>query len=271
MTQPFSVVMPVYKGDNPEHFRKAMDSVLTQTLLPAEIMLVVDGPIAGGLKEFVSHYVNHPLVNILTLPENIGPGAARHFAILATNCSIVAVMDSDDICVPNRFELQIQALATNSIDVVGGYIGEFLDDPKVLNRIRRVPLTNEKIIKKGRWLFPINHVTIMLHKTSYLASGGYRHLRKVEDYDLFHRMTIAGLTFMNIPEILVLVRVTDKQYSRRHGLSYLREEVSLFRGMLRSGYISRVEFSRNLLIRILVRFMPLSVFGLLSKTFLRSR
>ncbi len=265
----FSVVISVYRGDHPAHFSQALDSLLRQSVLPKEIILAVDGPIDCELGQRVAEYARLPIVKLLSLPKNLGLGASRHQAILHANSEILAVMDSDDICVGNRFELQIEKLQDSQIDIVGGYIAEFLSRPENSERIRQVPLAHDKIIKRGRWLSPINHVTLMFRREAYLLAGGYRSLRKVEDYDLFHRMAVAGLQFVNIPEVLVLVRASDEQYARRHGLSYLHEEIYLFREMLGSGYINHIEFLRNLLIRVFARLMPLPVLRFLSKRFFR--
>jgi len=269
MPQDFSVVMSVYHADHPVHFAQAIESVINQSLQPIELILVVDGPINGKLKDVVYKYEGNPLVKLMQLPDNVGLGSARHQAILSAVTPVVAVMDSDDICLPNRFELQIEALNTKKIDVVGAYIAEFSEFPEALERVRKVPLIHDQIVKRGRLLSPINHVTIMFRKESYLRVGGYHAFRKVEDYDLFYRMVVAGLKFANLPEILVLVRATDAQYTRRHGLEYLREEIKLCRGMFKSGYIGYIDLLRNLAIRIVVRLMPVSILEILSKRFLR--
>ena len=270
MDDSFSLVISVYTSDNPDHFCQAMDSVLLQSHMPEEIILMVDGPINNMLNEKVVVYENNPLIKVFRLEKNIGLGAARHQAILCASTPIIAVMDSDDISVFNRFELQIEAINNTVTDVVGGYIAEFSNSHNKIDRIRAVPITHEEIIKRGRFFSPINHVTIMFKKESYLRSGGYKGLRKIEDYDLFHHMVSVNLKFYNIPEVLVYVRATDDQYLRRHGISYYREEIGLHTEMYKSGYIGLVCMFWNLIIRLPVRFLPVSVLRGLSKKVLRA-
>jgi len=270
MEADFSVVMSVYYADEPEHFKLAVESILNQTLKPKELILVVDGPIHRKLKDVVFNYEKFSIVKIINLKENVGLGAARHEAIISTSSTVVAVMDSDDICKPERFEVQYKTLKEVNVDVVGSYIAEFKFHPDKIERFRKVPLLHEQILSRGRYFSPINHVTIMFQKESYLRSGGYRGLRKVEDYDLFHRMVLSGLKFRNIPEVLVYVRSSDDQHLRRHGLSYLREEIILHTEMMRSGYIGIMGFAWNILIRVLVRLMPVMILQGLSKRFLRN-
>ena len=53
MKESFSVSMCVYHGDDAAHFQTAVESVLTQSCLPEEIILVVDGPVPEPLEEVI--------------------------------------------------------------------------------------------------------------------------------------------------------------------------------------------------------------------------
>ena len=52
----FSVIMSIYKSDQPELVRVALDSLLQQTLLPNEIVIVADGPVPAELEQVVSSF-----------------------------------------------------------------------------------------------------------------------------------------------------------------------------------------------------------------------
>lgn len=269
MLKEFSVVISVYSKDDPVHFSMAIDSLFRQTVLPNEIIVAVDGPVDGELLQRVNQYSQIPKISVIRLPQNIGLGASRHKAILQAKSEIIAVMDSDDVCTENRFALQIERFNSVSIDIVGGYIAEFSESPDLVKSIREVPLSHEAIVRRGRWRQPINHVTLMFRKEAYFLSGGYRSFRKIEDYDLFHRMVMTGSIFLNLPEIIVKVRASDNQYARRHGVAYLREEIILFRGMLISGYIGNIQFLLNISSRFFGRLMPLFALRFLSKKLFR--
>ena len=58
MDYKFSVAMSVYKNDQPNYFKQAIDSIIKQTLTPNEIILVIDGPISDELKNVVDTYEN---------------------------------------------------------------------------------------------------------------------------------------------------------------------------------------------------------------------
>lgn len=74
MDTKYSVLMPLYKNDNPEWLKLAIDSMLNQTIPPSEFVIVVDGPIPDTLKNIVEVYKsqNKELFNIAVYPKKIG-------------------------------------------------------------------------------------------------------------------------------------------------------------------------------------------------------
>lgn len=259
----FSVVMSIYRADRSDYLLKAVDSVLHQTAPPSELIVAVDGPIGPDLENALGRIKDQPIVRIVRLATNQGPGASRHAAILDASHELVAVMDADDISLPDRFERQLERMEASDVDVIGGFIEEFDKTQGDLCRIREVPLEHVDIMRFGRWRSPMNHVTIMFRRKAYMNVGGYHTLRGVEDYDLYHRMFMAGARFANIPEVLVHVRGGMSILARRRGLSYLRQELALIRRMWRSGFLSLWQWIANSLLRIVVRFLPSRAIGLI--------
>lgn len=269
MNYPFSAVISVYHLDNPSYLKLALNSLVEQCLQPNEIIIVVDGPIGPDLYGVVTSFSNLSFIRPIFLPENVGRGSARHQGILHAKHELIALMDSDDICLSNRFQLQVDALMRGKYDVLGGQIAEFSSATLKPSATRPVPLSHDAIIHCGRLKQPYNHVTLLLRKSSYLSTGGYRPLRYIEDYDLFHRMIQAGMSFANLPDVVVYVR-NDGQLARRRGFPYLNEELILYRDMLSSGYLSLPIFLFNVLLRIFFRLAPLVFIEMLSSIFLRS-
>ena len=265
----FSVIMSVYQANDADQFFDAVHSVFNQSIMPAELIIVVDGPVGNELVTTILDVEKLPNVKILRLESNLGPGVSRDYAIKACRQSIVAIMDADDLCAFNRFELQLLELTNTGVDVVGGYIEEFNIVPGDSRRIRRVPIRHHEIIKLGHWRQPMNHVTIMFRINVYFKVGGYHPFRFAEDYDLFHRMFISGVIFSNIPVVLVYVRFGTAGLTRRRGMNCLRAELELLSRMRLSGFLSIPQWIVSSSIRVAVRFMPTSVLGLLYKYFLR--
>lgn len=266
----FTAIISVYKNDNPVYFEEAVNSILAQTLPPSELIISIDGPLTPQLNSSILKFSRHHFVKILRLSVNKGPGASRHKAILSATHDLIAVMDSDDISVNFRFCQQINYLNNSSVDIVGGFIEEFIKIPGDLPSIRVVPRDHENIVHLSKWRSPMNNVTIMFRKKSYLMAGGYGDLRYLEDYDLFYRMILSGAKFANIQEVLVYVRVGETIALRRRGMQYLRTELGLIWLMRRAGFLKFWQWLLNSVIRILVRLMPVFVLKFVYK-FLRNK
>ena len=122
----FSVCTSIYKNDKPEFVRLALDSMLVhQSVTPSEIVLVQDGPVSEALSslllEYEAKYNN--ILNIIRLETNGGLGNALKLGVECAKFDIIARMDSDDICLPNRFQIQLEYLETYpDVDIVGGQI-----------------------------------------------------------------------------------------------------------------------------------------------------
>ncbi len=265
----FSVVMAVYQGDAPEHFWDAVNSVLRQTLAPSELLIVVDGPVNNKLEAVLSDVSTFDPVRIIRTPRNNGPGASRHLAISEAKFEIIAIMDADDICLPNRFWRQLPILESGQADVVGAWIEEFDNNPGDLGRVRRVPATHEQIFKYGKWRQPLNHVTAMFRREAYHKVGGYQSIRYVEDYDLVVRMLRKGIRFYNIQEVLVYVRSGKAMLRRRSGIPYLAAELRLFHRMYLTGYLNSFQLFGNVLARLVSRLLPNRLLGMVYDKWLR--
>ena len=70
----FSVLMSVYQKDNPIWLKEALDSVLTQTVKPKEIVVVCDGPLTKEIEDVLSQYSGRIILH--RLAKNSGLGEA---------------------------------------------------------------------------------------------------------------------------------------------------------------------------------------------------
>lgn len=270
----FSVCTSVYKNDNPEYVRDALDSMLVyQSLKPSEIVLVQDGPITTDLSSLLLDYeVNYPeVMHIIRLEENHGLGNALRLGVAHAQYDIVARMDSDDICLPDRFEKQLAFMESHQdIDIVGGQMTEFIDMPDNIVGVREVPCTNDEIYRFMKNRCALNHVTVMFRKEAILKVGNYQDWFWNEDYYLWVRMMMAGCQFANLPDVLVNVRSGADQYSRRGGKKYFESEIGIKRLMLQSGLISKNEFIFNYLARFVVQLLlPNRMRGWVIRSFTR--
>ena len=113
----FSVLMSVYYKEKPEWLEFSLSSVLDQTLLPNEIVIVKDGPIDDELNLVIDEYSNKnpELFKVYSLNKNVGLGPALNYGMKQCQYDLIARMDSDDYIVPERFEKQLSIYKENSL------------------------------------------------------------------------------------------------------------------------------------------------------------
>jgi glycosyltransferase involved in cell wall biosynthesis len=272
MTSHVSVVLATYGGDNPDALRDALDSVLCQTHMPSEIVFVENGPIPSTIESVVETYQQRypDIFSIIRIDTNQERGYARRIGVENASHELVAMMDSDDIAVSQRFEEQVEYFSDHpETDAVGGYIAEFTDDPDDPHAIRRVPLTPEEVADKARFRSPINQMTVMARRKAILEAGNYQRVDPMEDYDLWARMLVNGSKLANIPQVLAKVRGGEEMYARRGGWKNAYQEIRLQRQFLESGFINMPVALINLGIRIPIRLLPNRLRGMIYSRILR--
>ena len=255
----FSVVMSVYISDSPIYFIEAINSLLNQTKMPDEIIIIADGPIGNELNVALNYFKNMDLIRIIRLEKNCGLALSRKKAISSTSFDIIAVMDSDDICVPDRFEKQIKLLQDGKTQVVGGWIEEFVNEPRDKGKVRKTPINHKEIFSFGKWRNPINHVTLMFTKEAYDSVDGYSSVRHSEDWDMISRMLVTGVIIQSVPEVLVHVRAGDEMIERRRNIEQFKGEMMLFIKKYSIGYINLFHLFGNIMIRVVLRALPMFV------------
>lgn len=271
----FSIITSVYKNDKPEYVKVALESMLIhQSIKPDEIVLVQDGPVPEDLSQLLLGFENSygEVFNIIRLEKNAGLGNALKLGVENARFDILARMDSDDICLPDRFEKQLEYMENHpECDIVGGQMTEFIGEPDNIVGRREVPLTNDEIYQFMKSRCALNHVTVMFRKEAVLKVGNYQDWFWNEDYYLWVRMMMNHCVFANIPDVAVNVRSGADQYARRGGKKYFESEIGIKKLMLENGMISKKEYLVNYVERfILQRMLPNSVRGWVFRTFARS-
>lgn len=248
----FSVLMSVYAKEKPEHLAQALDSVINQTLPPDEIVLIEDGMLTEALYNVIEEKKREfSKLRTYQLKENVQLGRALSKGVELCRYELIARMDTDDIAVKKRFEIQCGYMEEHpEIAVSGGGIEEFSSDDKNYHKIKKMPETTEEIVKYARYRNPLNHMTVMFRKTAVLEAGNYRHFPYLEDYDLWIRMLVAGAVFYNIPEIMVSARISDALYERRGGWSYFKQ----YKMLRKEQYLLGITKPREYITGVLLSF-----------------
>lgn len=253
----YSVLMSVYSKEQALFFRESIESMLSQTIMPADFVIVCDGPLTKELDGVIDSYKkNYPGVfQIVRLPENVGLGRALNEGMKKCRCEIIARMDSDDISLPDRMERQLKALAEQSADIVSGTLVEFDGQHPEGFRKRALPQMPDEIRKFARRRNPFNHPCTIYKKTSVMKSGGYQHFAGFEDYYLWVRMLMAGMRGYNVQETVLKMRVTG-MHQRRGGWKYAGSIIKFRLYLLKSKFCSPADFLYTVIGHVGVSLLP---------------
>ena len=248
----FSVLMSVYKNDDPTFLSRALDSIYgEQTVKPDEIIVVFDGPLTDELYSVLNEFREGKENIVFYLPqqENRGLGEALRIGSEYCKGDYIFRMDSDDICHPQRFEKQISYVQAHpEVDVVGTDIAEFYQSHTEENkRVRVCPVNHEGIVKMCKRRNPMNHVTVCIRRNALEKCGGYEQLLLLEDYFLWLKMIVSGCVLANINESLVYVRIGNGFHSKRGSKIRIKGWKIIQNYMLEHGIITKFEAYKNMM------------------------
>ncbi len=208
-----SVIMAAYNAK--DFIAPAIESILNQTYSEFELIIIDDGSTDNTL-EIIKLYVEKDSRVKLIQSDHLGAPSARNLGVREAKYSWIAIMDADDIALPERFNRQIEATKTNPEVVVWGtYAHHISSTGEVLTLVQQGALNQEdfyNLWNDGHIPFVINP-TALLKKNVLLEAGGYDpKYQFVEDLDLFARMASYG-PILAIPEPLLLYRIHSKSES----------------------------------------------------------
>lgn len=227
----FSVLLSVYKNENPIFLQEALSSIWDQQLVkPSEIVIVEDGPLTADLYLILHEWQLKLNNNLKRVPLKINMGLGRALNEGLNHCSYEWIfrMDTDDISSSDRFQKQVDFIERNpSIDIFSSQIKEF--DGSNSTGTRSVPLTHKEIVRFSKTRNPFNHMAVAYKKSVIESVGGYQHHAYMEDYNLWLRVLATGYKSANLNDTLVKVRAGTDMITRRSGKQYINSEWQLFK------------------------------------------
>lgn len=256
---PFSVLLSLYKKENPKYLKEALDSIFCQTVRSDDVVLVEDGLLPDNLEVVVRDYERqyHEL-HVVRFEQNRGLGVALNEGMRYCKHDIIARADTDDINHPDRFEQELKVLLEHpEYDLISAWIDEFVDNPKQIHSQRRLPEKPEDIYKYGKHRCPVNHPVAMYRKKAVEKVGGYQTDLFPEDYYLWMKMLKAGYKFYNIQDSLLSFRYNPETIKKRGGWRYAVDEAKTqWKAYHQLHYLSIADFCFNVSIRFTTRIIP---------------
>ena len=204
-----SVVMSVCNSE--KWLKEAIDSVLSQTFGDFEFLIVDDGSSDASLS-IIRSYADRR-IKLIVNESNLGVSNSVNKALKMARGEFIARMDADDICLPHRFERQVEFLRSNrEIDVCGSWVKLIGDRhgewrcPQKDRDIRCEMLFNNAMAQPA----------IMLRKIVVPPDGVLyeKDRRRVEDYELWSRLSRKH-AMENIPEVLLEYRINFTNSSKK--------------------------------------------------------
>jgi GT2 family glycosyltransferase len=212
------VLLPV--RDGAATLDAALDSVLGQTLPALEVVAVDDGSGDDSAARLAAWAGRDPRVRVLRRAPG-GLVAALNDGLAACRAPLVARMDADDLCHPERLAAQLAFLEDHpAVGVVGTLVEGCTLEGGPLGRgmARYLAWSNElrdpAAIARARFIeSPLVHPSIMARRS--VLAAGYRDGPFPEDYELWLRLLGAGVAMAKVPRVLMTWREHPARATRR--------------------------------------------------------
>jgi glycosyltransferase involved in cell wall biosynthesis len=268
----YSVLTSVYYKEKPEYLRLSINSILNQTVPTNDFVIVKDGPLTDELENVISEFkFKYPkIINIISLMDNVGLGAALNAGLKQCKNELVARMDTDDIALENRCELQLKEFESDSsLDIIGTFMYEFSDNPEDIIAVKVVPTQHDQIYKFGKRRNPFNHPTVMYKKSVILKYGGYSNMRRGQDIELFSRILYKGCKSKNIGKPLLKYRTNEKMIERRKSWITTKNYITVIYNSWKRGYSGLNDLLYVIILQVGLMVLPVSLVRYIYKVFFR--
>lgn len=216
-----AVILPAYNAEN--FITECLESLLNQTFSDFCILAVNDASTDNTGKILETYAAKDARLRVYHLPQNQGEPAVMQFAmdmLNYMNVEYVARMDADDICVPHRFETQIQYLDKHpKIDILGSNALLFNDgQTDKTTKISTLPLLDKDI--KAHFSLARDHIinpsSMWRHSSIKALNINYAQTATAPDFHMWIQCALHKKTFANLAEPLLLYRLHPGQESKKH-------------------------------------------------------
>lgn len=222
--------MSLFIKERADYFDLSMKSIWDdQTRKPDEVVLVEDGPVTDALEAAVNKWqARIPVMKVVKLEKNQGLPVALNKGASHCDCDYIARMDTDDIALPNRFEIQEEYLLKHpEIAVLGGGVIEFSDEDGDMEP-RIMPRTKKEILAAIPKSCPFIHPTVFIKRIVFDNGIKYNpKSRKYQDFELWFNILAAGYDVANIDNLLIKFRKDPNTYVKRNRAARTELKIAL--------------------------------------------
>lgn len=200
-----SVVMPAYNVEN--YIVESVNSILSQTFKDFEFIIINDGSTDNTFK--LLKFYEDPRIIIINNEINEGNYFSRNKGCNLAKGKYICVMDADDIAYPNRLEVQVKFMETNSNILLSGSAYKLLGQDVTIEQSTKFDEIKYILIST----FCVLHPTVIFRRDLVKKIGFYNvKYEYASDYDLVTRLALLG-EITNVPDVLLSYRQHNKQIS----------------------------------------------------------
>lgn len=208
-----SVVMPVFNGER--FVAEALESLLGQTLRDIEIIAVDDGSTDATPAILAGYAAQDERLRVITNPTNLRQSYSRNAGVAEARSPLVAMMDADDLALPERLAAQKAFMDANPAVALSGCFSQRMEEDGSLSSKRDIhhPTDPEEI--RARLLFRscISHRSVIARREVLERYPYSQDFPVSQDFDLFFRIAHEH-PIANVPRVLMSARTHGDQISR---------------------------------------------------------
>jgi teichuronic acid biosynthesis glycosyltransferase TuaG len=226
-----SVIMPAY--NSAQFIAAAIDSVLAQTWLHWELLVIDDGSTDDTVKIVENYARQYPNIRILKNSTNQGTGAARNRGIKAATGRFIAFLDADDLWLPLKLEKQLKFMQEKDLAMTFSSYYLMDEEGNPLHReVKALPeLTYEKLLKSNY----VGNLT-GIYDVEKLGKVYAPQIRKRQDWALWLEILKRLGSSIALTEPLAYYRVRRDSVSGNKW-KLLRHNFKIYRSFLNYGLL----------------------------------
>jgi len=205
---PVTVLMTVYNSS--QYILPAINSILRQSYVNFEFLIIDDGS-EDNIEEIIRS-LNSEKIRYIKLKHS-GRSAALNYGLKEAKHDWVALMDSDDIAVPERLEKEVKLINISNKDII--FSDSVFFKNKEIQFLNIINTEKEDLKRKIQLRGHICNSSVLYNRNFILENGGYNeNLVHSEDFDLWIRLLNKG-NFVHLNEFLLFMRIRDNSLSTK--------------------------------------------------------
>ena len=226
-----SIIMGIYKSNDKDMVRKAIQSIKDQTFTEWEFVICDDGSPDDTWEFLNNEFGEDERFVLIRNEQNGGLRVALNSCLKVSKADYVVRQDADDYSRKDRLDILYDYVIQHpTVDVVGTAMVSFDENGSFGIVHPRKLEPKKKDFLQGS---VVAHATTIMKKSSLDKVDGYRvawETTRCEDTDLYMRMCANGAVFNNIDEGLYYVRQDRNTYSRKKYMNRIKEAVVKYKG-----------------------------------------